>query len=937
MQDDAFSGSDASRAASEESRNLRLAALHTLTAKALTSFAAGQADSSALFLDLRKLHAETSTPFPSSLAWRLAASTLTFLLDPLNTVSGKQIPCEVPPLVAELRTASCTMGGRTRSAAALLLDALTKIGTIFSESALESIIAYIALAPACPAGHYVLSIALADAASRAVFIEIARSGLGSHAHLLQHPLVCPNCACPLVAPRADVLGVLRCQDCVGDSAGNSAHANVAALALIRATAREGVGESAALRARGRAELSAGNAAAAADTFAEAARAAQGLVGGGAHAALGNESLAAARLGDSARALAAARDASSIAPLCWAKGDVRLASAEFEAGAPRAALRAALRATARINIAQAAAAGFVAHALFLKGDARIDENGAWSRADADRALASINRRPEIDSSSSADAYTASALAGATSSSASLALSDDEAAAALAWLRAFVDGPLKKNLAAFIRAPSLFNLLPGCLSTMIRSDASKFSMRTISEVSPYFLLKTFHSIVPAIFASAPEGDASPVDFFKTVVDDSIADIIDVISMRARGAREEARILARFGCLPLPPFAPEDPEASAELPCEWSWQRDDSTPTSAFTPLSAPILSDSLQCGICFGVVYEPCPLPSCGHTLCRPCVQRMLDHKAVCPSCRAPADALVQSRSYYYSCCGALFRVAACGATEELAERAAAIAAERAEAAKTLPVFVCSLVLPNQSCPLHIFEPRYRLMMRRVLQDKSRVFGMTVHAPYFPGGYPDVGVRVRVNGITLLPDGRSFIECTATAERYRVISRGIRDAYNVAETEALVDDDRGNELDNEEIRSEFAMLVRFFKGALALAHSTSIDEMQGIIGRTLDATEQVVVRTGSHILRRVLVESGIEHPTEIETKPQELVWHIGSLAPFNDSIKYAMLTSTSFMSRITLLIDELENVFKLSGSTVQSIDNLYEVSLSVCGVASSCAQQ
>ncbi len=41
---------------------------------------------------------------------------------------------------------------------------------------------------------------------------------------------------------------------------------------------------------------------------------------------------------------------------------------------------------------------------------------------------------------------------------------------------------------------------------------------------------------------------------------------------------------------------------------------------------------------------------------------------------------------------------------------------------IPIFVCVLTLPNCTCPLHVFEPRYRLMMRRTIETQSRTFGM-----------------------------------------------------------------------------------------------------------------------------------------------------------------------------------------------------------------------
>ena len=41
---------------------------------------------------------------------------------------------------------------------------------------------------------------------------------------------------------------------------------------------------------------------------------------------------------------------------------------------------------------------------------------------------------------------------------------------------------------------------------------------------------------------------------------------------------------------------------------------------------------------------------------------------------------------------------------------------------LPVFVCTMAFPSLPCPLHVFEPHYRLMIRRCLETGSRRFGM-----------------------------------------------------------------------------------------------------------------------------------------------------------------------------------------------------------------------
>lgn len=44
---------------------------------------------------------------------------------------------------------------------------------------------------------------------------------------------------------------------------------------------------------------------------------------------------------------------------------------------------------------------------------------------------------------------------------------------------------------------------------------------------------------------------------------------------------------------------------------------------------------------------------------------------------------------------------------------------------LPVFVCINAFPSVSCPLHAFEPRYRLMIRRCIESGTRRFAMISH--------------------------------------------------------------------------------------------------------------------------------------------------------------------------------------------------------------------
>lgn len=51
--------------------------------------------------------------------------------------------------------------------------------------------------------------------------------------------------------------------------------------------------------------------------------------------------------------------------------------------------------------------------------------------------------------------------------------------------------------------------------------------------------------------------------------------------------------------------------------------------------------------------------------------------------------------------------------------------RVEEVALIPIFVCTPVFPTTECPLHVFEPRYKLMMRRCLSSNSKVFGMCMY--------------------------------------------------------------------------------------------------------------------------------------------------------------------------------------------------------------------
>uniref|UniRef100_A0A3B4XA23 Lon N-terminal domain-containing protein n=1 Tax=Seriola lalandi dorsalis TaxID=1841481 RepID=A0A3B4XA23_SERLL len=87
-------------------------------------------------------------------------------------------------------------------------------------------------------------------------------------------------------------------------------------------------------------------------------------------------------------------------------------------------------------------------------------------------------------------------------------------------------------------------------------------------------------------------------------------------------------------------------------------------------------------------------------------------------------------------------------------------------------------PGVPCPLHIFEPRYRLMMRRCMETGTKKFGMCSYE------FADYGCMLEILSLELLADGRSYVD-TVGGSRFRVLKRGQRDGYHTADIEYLED--------------------------------------------------------------------------------------------------------------------------------------------------------
>ncbi|XP_051913906.1 LON peptidase N-terminal domain and RING finger protein 1 isoform X2 [Hippocampus zosterae] len=191
---------------------------------------------------------------------------------------------------------------------------------------------------------------------------------------------------------------------------------------------------------------------------------------------------------------------------------------------------------------------------------------------------------------------------------------------------------------------------------------------------------------------------------------------------------------------------------------------------------------ECPLCIRLFHEPVTTP-CGHTFCKNCIERSLDHNLRCPLCKQPLQEYLKNRKYNITV--VVLDIMDCLFPSQLAERKQIHEAEMAELSnltKDIPIFVCTVAYPGVPCPLHIFEPRYRLMMRRCMETGTKKFGM---CSYEHGkGFADYGCMLEILSLDLLPDGRSYVDSVGS-NRFRVLKRGLRDGYHTADIEYVED--------------------------------------------------------------------------------------------------------------------------------------------------------
>lgn len=310
----------------------------------------------------------------------------------------------------------------------------------------------------------------------------------------------------------------------------------------------------------------------------------------------------------------------------------------------------------------------------------------------------------------------------------------------------------------------------------------------------------------------------------------------------------------------------------------------------------ICDELDCQVCYSLISDPLTTP-CGHTFCRKCVAMVLNHSDLCPVCRRKLNmpSTIQSEPTNARVAGlmeSLFPDQVSARRESLAQDEASLDDQR-----TIPLFVSSVAFPTMPIFLHIFEPRYRIMIRRVMESREHKFGMVAYnrARRRQGGlgrtqFMQYGTLMLVDRFELLPDGRSLVIATGVS-RFKVVKSDMVDGYHVGQVERLDDIPI-----MEEERNEAAETAASPTGESSESQTQQpLESMstQQLFDLALDFV-RTQHRVGAPWLHpRALMAYGNE-PTD----PSRFPWWFASILGVSDEEKYGLLSATSVRERLKI---------------------------------------
>ncbi|CAG8446735.1 17655_t:CDS:1 [Funneliformis caledonium] len=300
---------------------------------------------------------------------------------------------------------------------------------------------------------------------------------------------------------------------------------------------------------------------------------------------------------------------------------------------------------------------------------------------------------------------------------------------------------------------------------------------------------------------------------------------------------------------------------------------------------LIVTELDCQICCSLFIDPITTP-CGHSFCKSCLTRSLDHNSACPLCR---NQLHNYNAYLhhpinktiYTFIRALY-------PSLYAERKFALENEFFNTTQETPIFVTALVFPKMPYFLHVFEPRYRLMIRRCMESRKRQFGMVLTNGT---SYHDYGTMLEIRSAEFLTDGRSLVETIGTY-RFKVAERGSKDGYDVGRIERI--DDISPE-EEERIEREELMRAQIHNSNPINVPKREYTTSE-LIGISRDFIETLRNGNAPWLLQRLNSVYG-----DMPDDPSDFSYWVASVIPIDEVEKYKLLETRSVRERLKLIVE------------------------------------
>ncbi|KAI8901332.1 PUA-like domain-containing protein [Globomyces pollinis-pini] len=149
--------------------------------------------------------------------------------------------------------------------------------------------------------------------------------------------------------------------------------------------------------------------------------------------------------------------------------------------------------------------------------------------------------------------------------------------------------------------------------------------------------------------------------------------------------------------------------------------------------------MECQLCLDIMDEPVTSP-CGHSWCRNCILDSLSYSRCCPLCRTylPSFGYFNNRPTDNSLCAIKnFYFPAAGQTRKEVHLK-----DGSFAPKKIPLFICSLTFPCATEQYHIFEPRYRALVKKCLESDKQ-FGIILPSKDRSSPCAEFGTVVRIS--------------------------------------------------------------------------------------------------------------------------------------------------------------------------------------------------